>query len=67
MSKTIAEFVSQTLFELADEYQVPKSFIPQLTALIEKYQHAEITGKKKELREDLVKVIGNLKDQGLLS
>lgn len=67
MSKSISEFVSQTLFELADQYQIPKSFIPQLTALIEKYPNMEIRGKKTELREDLMKVIENLKDQGLLS
>ena len=67
MSKSISEFVSQSLSELADEYQIPKSFIPQLIALIEKYPNMEIRGKKKELREDLVKVIRNLKDQGLLS
>lgn len=67
MSKSISEFVNQTLFELADEYKIPKSFIPHLTALIEKYPNMEMTGKKKELREDLIKVIGNLKDQDLLS
>ena len=67
MSKTISEFVSQTLFELADDYQIPKSFIPHLTALIEKYPNLEIKRKKKELREDLVKMIGNLKDQDMLS
>ncbi|MCK5230006.1 MAG: hypothetical protein KAR13_07055 [Desulfobulbaceae bacterium] len=67
MSKSISEFVSQALFELADQYQIPKSFIPQLTALIEKYPNMEIRGKKTELREDLMKVIENLKDQGLLS
>jgi len=67
MSKSITAFVSQTLFELADEHKIPKSFIPQLTALIEKYPNMEIRGKKKELQEDLIKVIANLKDQGLLS
>jgi len=67
MSTSISEFVSQTLFELADDYQIPKSFISYLTALIEKYPNIEITGKKKALQKDLAKVIGNLKDQGLLS
>lgn len=67
MNKSISEFVSQTLFELADEYQIPKSFIPHLTALIEKYPNMEISGAKRALQKDLMKMIGNLKDQGLLS
>lgn len=66
MSITITQFVSQTLHELADEYQIPKSFITQLTGLIDKYPNLEIRGKKKALRQELEKVIGNLKDQGLL-
>jgi hypothetical protein len=66
-SKSITDFVSQTLLELASEYGIPKDFIPQLIGLIEKYPNMEIPGKKNELRDDLSKVIKNLKEQGLLS
>lgn len=66
MRESINEFVSNTLSDLADKYNIPESFIPQLVALIEKYPNMEICGQKNALRDDLVKVIGNLKDQGLL-
>ena len=66
-SKSITDFVSQTLLELASNYGIPEVFIPQLIGLIEKYPNMEISGKKNELREDLIKVIRNLKEQGLLS
>lgn len=66
MSKSISSFIHETLLELADEFQIPKSFIPQLVALIEKYPNMEIRGKKKELRMELEKIIHNVKDQGLL-
>lgn len=66
-SKSITDFVSQTLLELASEYGIPEVFIPQLIGLIEKYPNTEIFGKKSELRDDLIKVIKNLKEQGLLS
>ncbi len=66
MSDSIPKFVKKVLYDLSDEYNIPKSFIPQLVAIIERYPDVTIRGKKKELQTDLRKVIGNLKDQGLL-
>ncbi len=60
---SILEFIQQTMEDLAEEYQIPESFIPDLIGLLRRYPNVEEHGKKTELRDKLKLLIENLKNE----
>ena len=64
--QTTARFIESTLYELADEYTIPKEMIPQLIGLLEQYPDNSLRGAKKGLRDGLEQQIENIKNQGYL-
>lgn len=67
-NETIGQFIERSLYELAaqPEYRIPTSIIPQIAHLIEKYPNLDANGSKAALSEDLIRIIENVRKQGVL-
>jgi hypothetical protein len=67
-NETISKFIERSLTELADcpEYRLPKTLIPEIVHLVEKYPNLDMHSLRAELKQDLRLLIENAKRQGAL-
>lgn len=66
MPETQRAFIHRQLDELADQYRIPRSLLPDDMSLLDKYASLEGRGRADDLVDDLDKVIMNIEHAGKL-
>lgn len=64
--ESISQYIERTLYDIADEFNIPKQIIPQVSQLIEQFPDSEARNSKNELKGALAKIIEDIRRQGAL-